>query len=111
MIAANWRPFIFDCLYQIAKRPNVSQQFTNFSQIILDFSPEEEEDLNSFISASMCILTVEKLTINQTFDTMDLREIFDFDKEYLEGPKAPLIIRVPHARLRNNQCLAFEAAF
>ena len=42
---------------------------------------------------------------------MDLREVFDYDKEYLKGSKAPLIIRVPHARCRPMSSLTFETLF
>ena len=42
---------------------------------------------------------------------MDLRELFDFDKEYLRGSKAPLIVRVPHARLRSQTSLCFDGVF
>ena len=42
---------------------------------------------------------------------MDMREIYDFDKEYLTGAKAPLIIRMPHARMRPNNSMCFEALF
>ena len=42
---------------------------------------------------------------------MDLREVIDFDKEYLSGAKAPLIIRTPHARCRPNNSTIFETLF
>ena len=42
---------------------------------------------------------------------MDMREIYDFDKEYLTGAKAPLIVRMPHARMRPNNSMCFEALF
>ena len=42
---------------------------------------------------------------------MDLREVFDFDKEYLKGAKAPLILRLPHARCRPPSSLVFEMLF
>ena len=40
-----------------------------------------------------------------------MREIYDYDKAYLTGAKAPLIIRMPHARARPTSSLCFEAFF
>lgn len=37
--------------------------------------------------------------------------MFDFDHEYMTGAKSPLIIRVPHARLRMRESLVFDAVF
>jgi hypothetical protein len=37
--------------------------------------------------------------------------LFDFDHEYMTGAKAPLILRVPHARLRLRESLVFDAVF
>ena len=93
------RPFCFDAVYQIARKPH--QQRVNISHILLDFSDEEEEDLDLFACSSVVMVTVDKQVLNQKFETMDLRELLDFDKEYLTGAKAPLIVRVPHARLRS----------
>ena len=57
------------------------------------------------------MVTADKQVLNQRFETMDLREILDFDKDYMTGNKAPLIIRVPHARLRANNSFAFDGVF
>ena len=59
----------------------------------------------------MVIATVDKALITEKFETMDLREVFDFDKEYLKGAKAPLIIRTQHARTRLPSNLIFETLF
>ena len=42
---------------------------------------------------------------------MDMREVFDFDKEYLKGAKAPLIVRLAHYRCRPSSSLATETLF
>ena len=103
------RPFCFDAMYQIPKKPH--QQRVNISHILLDFSDEDEEDLDLFACSSVVMVTVDKQVLNQKFETMDLRELCDFDKEYLTGSKAPLIVRVPHARLRSQTSLCFDAVF
>mmetsp|Transcript_14178 Transcript_14178/g.19271 ORF Transcript_14178/g.19271 Transcript_14178/m.19271 type:complete len:195 (-) Transcript_14178:1616-2200(-) len=51
------------------------------------------------------------MKLKEKFESMDLREVFDYDKEYLKGAKAPLIIRVPHARCRPMSSLTFETLF
>ena len=79
--------------------------------MILDFSSEEEEDLDLFVSSQLVLVTVDKNKLNDKFETMDLREVFDYDKEYLRGAKAPLIVRVPHARCRPMSSLTFEMLF
>lgn len=42
---------------------------------------------------------------------MDLREVIDFDKEYLKGAKSPLILRTPHARCRPATSSVIEVLF
>ena len=103
------RPFCFDALYQIVRRPH--QPRTNLSHVLLDFSDEEEEDLDLFACSSVVMVTVDKQVLGQKFETMDLRELLDSDKEYLRGSKAPLIVRVPHARLRSPTSLCFDGVF
>ncbi len=72
----------------------------NLTHVILDFSGDDEEDLDLFVSSNIVLVTIDKLALGEKFESQDLRETFDFDKEYLKGPKAPLIFRLPHARLR-----------
>ena len=57
------------------------------------------------------LATIDKAKLKEKFETMDLREVFDYDKEYLRGAKAPLIIRLPHARCRPASSLTFETLF
>ena len=81
------------------------------TQIILDLSGDDEEDLDMFVSSQIVLVTVDKQNLWEKFESMDLREVFDFDKEYLKGAKAPLIIRLPHARCRTPASLVFETLF
>lgn len=81
------------------------------SQILLDFSSPDEEDMDMFACSSVCLVTADRAHWAECFDTMDLRELYDFDKDYLTGAKAPLILRLPHARLRPNNSLCFDALF
>lgn len=83
----------------------------NLTQVILDFSSEDEEDLDMFVSSQLVLVTVDKAKLWEKFESMDLREVFDYDKEYLRGAKAPLIIRLPHARCRPISSLTFETLF
>lgn len=64
-----------------------------------------------FVSSHIALITVDRHNLNEKFETMDLREVFDFDKEYLKGAKAPLIFRVPHARCRGPSSLCFETLY
>ena len=52
------RPFCFDALYQILGRPH--QPRVNVSHVLLDFSDEEEEDLDLFACSSVVMVTVDK---------------------------------------------------
>lgn len=54
---------------------------------------------------------MDKAKLKEKFESMDLCEVFDYDKEYLRGAKAPLIIRLPHARCRPMSSLCFEILF
>ena len=83
----------------------------NLTHVILDFSGDDEEDLDLFVSSQIVLVTVDYNNLNEKFETMDLREVFDYDKEYLKGAKAPLIIRLPHARCRPTSSLVFEMLF
>ena len=56
-------------------------------------------------------MTVDRQNLFEKFESMDLREVIDFDKEYLKGAKAPIIIRTPHARCRPNGSTIFETLF
>ena len=104
-------PFAFDSVYQIQRKPTQNQNRVNLTHVILDFSGDDEEDLDMFVSSHIVLVTVDYLHLNEKFETMDLREVFDFDKEYLKGAKAPLILRLPHARCRPASSLVFEALF
>jgi len=104
-------PFTFDSLYQLQRKPTQNQNRVNLTQIILDYSGDDEEDLDVFASSQIVIATVDKAQINEKFETMDLREVFDFDKEYMKGAKAPLILRTQHARTRLPSNLVFEMLF
>ena len=88
-----------------------NQNRVNLTQIILDFSGDDEEDLDLFVSSQLVLVTVDKMKLKEKFENMDLREVFDYDKEYLKGAKAPLIVRVPHARCRPQSSLTFETLF
>jgi hypothetical protein len=106
------RPFCFDAVYLLhRKSTSVNVPRTNLSQILLDFSSPDEEDMDLFMCSSVVLVTADRAHFRETFETMDLREIYDFDKDYLKGEKAPLIIRLPHARLRPNSSLCFDAVF
>ena len=83
----------------------------NLTHVILDYSGDDEEDLDLFVSSNIVLVTVDKLCLGEKFESQDLRETFDFDKEYLKGPKAPLIFRLPHARTRPASSLVFETLF
>ena len=63
------------------------------------------------MSSQIVLCTVDKMNLWEKFETQDLREVFDFDKEYLKGEKAPIIFRVPHARIRPSSTLVFETLF
>lgn len=93
-------PFAFDAVYQIQRKPTQNQNRVNLTHVILDFSSDDEEDLDLFVSSQIVLVTVDYHKLGEAFATMDLREVFDFDKDYLKGAKAPLVIRLPHARCR-----------
>ena len=41
----------------------------------------------------------------------DLREFFVVDKDYYFGRYAPLIVLIPHSRIRTQSSLLFDSAF
>ena len=55
------KPFCFDAVYQIQRKPNPNlQNRVNMSQIILDFSPQDEEDRDLFTASTIVLVTVDK---------------------------------------------------
>jgi len=102
-------PFYFDAVYALGQKTNCHR--LNLTHILLDFQDEAEEDLDRYIQANVAIVLADRLTEGQTWETQDLRELFDFDHEYMKGVKSPLIIRVPHTRLRPRDSCAFDAVF
>lgn len=59
----------------------------------------------------MVIAAADLQREDQTWETQDLRELFDFYPGFMSGAKAPIIVRVPHARLRVRESLVFDALF
>jgi hypothetical protein len=77
---------------------------------MLDFQDyDDEEDIDKFVQANVIVVNADRMASH--WETQDLRELFDCDHGFMKGMKAPLIVRVPHARLRARESLVIDAVF
>jgi len=87
----------------------------NITHALLDFY-DESLALADYTLAKIIILCPE--TCNTYIDVynvnnkpFDLREYFIIDKDYYFAAQAPIIIFLPHSRLRTPNSLIFDLAF
>jgi hypothetical protein len=103
------RGFTFDAVYVIKKQ--MAGGKLNCSQLLLDMADDINEGNLEAFAASHCIILTADSKVDENLMKADLREIFHVDREYWTGTKAPLVIRVQHARIRPNNAFSFEAVF
>lgn len=101
--------FYFDAVYALGQKHHCFR--LNITHILLDFQDENEENLDLFTQANIIMVIADRQVEGQNWETQDLRELFDFDHEYMTGAKSPVILRVPHARFRTKDSLVFDGVF
>ena len=94
----NRASIVFDAVYvlqrQKRERPNITHALQDFY--------DDSQGLAEYSSQKVVIMCPEKFNSSHEQQTkpFDLREFFVVDKDYYFGKYAPLIILIPHSRIR-----------
>ena len=97
---------VFDAVYVLRKQ---NHERKNLTHALLDFWDENME-LADYSTKQVVILSPDKLQSSK-IESMDMRELFVIDAFHFQGLKTPLIIRMMHARLRQQNCLLLDMCF
>lgn len=104
------KPFVFDAVYAI-KQNRQNEKRANLTQLLLDFH-DEAFSFGAYCATRVIVLHPERQdSQTKIVNKSDVRNCFCLEKEHADNlSKAPLIIKVPHARLRPAPLL-FESLY